>query len=391
MTADQGWPGASDSASRTPIRQLLRTHGGAARILPGYLRAQPRRNGLMLSEYLALGLHKRPVSETRQFLGAYGAALLALKLNRLSNRRGLIADKLLFDALLRGAGLPAMECRAVFGRPAPPGVLWLANVEDLRRFVAKAEPEQLFGKPVSGQRSQDIVAIQSYDAATDAVITPHGQRIKVAALWAQLDQHHRGTGYMFQTLLQQHPDIAGVVGPTVATVRLITFQWKARVHILNAFWKIPRGTAMADNMWRGNLMAPVDAQTGRVGGAIDRLGVGATAIGSHPDTGAQLQGRVLPDWTEAVNTVKQAAGLIHVIPLVGWDVALGQQGPIIIEANSSPSLELPQYLSGQGVLAGDTGTLLRQALDQHDAAAKARRRAKRARRRKLLRGRLGRD
>ena len=83
----------------------------------------------------------------------------------------------------------------------------------------------------------------------------------------------------------------------------------------------------------------------------------------------------------------QASGLFYGLPLIGWDVAICPEGPVIVEANTNPLLELPQYLDGTGALAGPGGDELRKLLRRSD---RARRKGRLARRRwDLVRGRLG--
>ncbi|MBI1418127.1 MAG: hypothetical protein GC146_12970 [Limimaricola sp.] len=358
----------------------------ALRALPGYVMSRPWQRGLLLSEYLDYGLDTQPAAVARDYLGAYGAMKLAFRLNQLSNRRGLVADKLLFDAMLRGAGLPVPELRAVYGRPPPMGVPRLHAAAGIERLLRADGALPVFGKPAMGERSDAVLAITGINA--DGAVLADGQVLPLDHLETDLRRHHRGRGYLFQGFIAQHPDIVAAIGPTVGTLRLVTLVLGQEVHVLAAVWKIPRAGAMADNVWRGNLVAPVDAESGIVGAARNGLGARAARLTTHPDTGAALDGLQLPNWPKVLRLTRRAAGLLHMLPLVGWDIAIGPEGPIFVEANTSPSLEAWQGPLDRGALAGDSGVLLRRGLEEIWQARQDRLKQRRVARRGLVLGRL---
>jgi len=356
--------------------------------LPRYLASRPWQRSLLLSEYISHGLSRRPTADARTYLGAYGAAKLALKINRLSNRRGLVSDKMLFDAMLRGSNLPAPTLKAVFGRPVPPGTLRITDAASLRRLLVTPGAVPLFGKPATGQRSEDAIAITGYDADSGDIITQDGTPLSPDALIHQLRANHRGSGYLFQSHIRQHEQLVEIVGQTVATIRVVTLLTKGDCHLLGAMWKIPRLGMVADNTWRGNLIASVDVETGRVGRALAAYSAVAQRHSNHPDTGAAIDGLTLPFWPDLCRVARRAAGLIHVLPLVGWDIAITSGGPMIVEANTSPSLDMLQYVTGNGALSGPSGAWLSNTLAEISVRDKARRRQRRDKRRALLTSRL---
>lgn len=370
------------------LKDLLAQAGGAWRVVPGYFRSRPWRRGLMLSEYLSYRLHKRR-GEARDHVGAYGAARIAFAINRGSGRRGLVGDKLLFDALLKGAGLPVPKLVAVFGRPAPARIQRVVDEDTLRRLVSEPDMLPLFCKPAQGQRSEDALSIARFDRVADCLIPVAGKPVSVPAMIQRLRRNHRGTGYLFQRFVRQHPEVEATVGETVATVRLITLVLRRNIHVIGAYWKVPRHGAVADNLWRGNLIAPINAKTGVVGAALAPFDPDASPVAVHPDSGRPLEGLELPRWPELLQIARRAAGLVQGLPLVGWDIALAEDGPMLIEANTSPSLELLQTATGKGLLTGEAGRLLKEAMVEADRARRNEARQRRKRRRRLIRTRLG--
>ena len=64
---------------------------------------------------------------------------------------------------------------------------------------------------------------------------------------------------------------------------------------------------------------------------------------THPDTGTKIKGMKLPFIPEAREMVKKAALLVPEVRYVGWDVAITESGPVLIEGNFYPSYGLTQY------------------------------------------------
>jgi hypothetical protein len=104
--------------------------------------------------------------------------------------------------------------------------------------------------------------IERYDADGDCIVTKHGKRIPVGEFADQVEQFADG-GYLFQTRLAPHPDIAKVVGDQISTVRMFVLVDDQGPTLLRAAWKIPSGESVADNFWRsGNMLGGLDVETG---------------------------------------------------------------------------------------------------------------------------------
>ena len=65
----------------------------------------------------------------------------------------------------------------------------------------------------------------------------------------------------------------------------------------------------------------------------------------HPETGVQILHRKLPCWTELLDLVHYAHGSAFSDQVViGWDVALLDSGPCLIEINKAPDLDIIQRI-----------------------------------------------
>ena len=360
-------------------------------LLKAYARYAPKAGRkMLLSEFMALGLW-RCETVPEGYIGTREAAEFSLRVNFKPDKRGLVGDKLLLDAALRGLGFPVPGLQAAYGtKKLRPPVQTLAHKGALAQYLRHGAIYPIFGKPRSGQNSEDVLSITRYDPEADRLHMSMGGCAPVDEIVARLAPAYYQRGYLFQSRIRQHPRLCARIGEAVGTVRVITFLAANRPRIIGAFWKIPRRDMLADNLWRGGLMAAVDMETGQVGPARAGLGPVARWHEAHPDTGAPLSGLTLPDWEALCALVRDAATLLTGLPLVGWDIALGEHGPIIIEANTVPSLDLLQYGTQAPALPPELRAEMLAEVARLKRQNQANRKARKANLRAKIRGRLAR-
>jgi hypothetical protein len=147
----------------------------------------------------------------------------------------------------------------------------------------------------------------------------------------------------------------------LATARILTVRDEhGGIEATDAVFRMPqRPGAQVDNIHAGGIAAPVDIATGRLGRATD-LGqrVDSTWHERHPVSGAPIAGRVLPLWPEALALVKRAHELIGDRVVVGWDVAILEDGPCLVEGNGKPDVDLLQRPHRAGLGNARAGTLM---------------------------------
>lgn len=145
--------------------------------------------------------------------------------------------------------------------------------------------------------------------------------------------------------------------------------------VLGAAWKIPAGGNAADNYWRaGNLLAQLDRSTGEVRRAITGVGFELKAATHHPDTGVAFAGFHHPDWSALLGLALEGARLMRHVPLIGWDIAGGPDGPVIVEMNETPDFGLIQLAERKGLYTPAFAAMV----ERQRAAAAARQKANQA-------------
>ena len=117
------------------------------------------------------------------------------------------------------------------------------------------------------------------------------------------------------------------------TIRIITqLDQEDEVEILGARLRITINSSV-DNLAAGNIAAPIDEHTGIVKGPGVYSDITKEDEYNHPITGIKIVGFQVPFWKESLQMVKDAALLHPQNRSIGWDVAITDEGPELIEAN----------------------------------------------------------
>jgi hypothetical protein len=140
----------------------------------------------------------------------------------------------------------------------------------------------------------------------------------------------------------------------LSTLRVHTIMTPSGGRVAAVIAKILVRPSLVDNFTmgeKGNLIAHVDVETGSLGKAYgvspgDRFLI--REIDHHPTLGTPFERFQLPDWPQLIKVAVQCAEAFPELPLLGNDIALTTEGPLIVEINTSPGYELPQITLGRG-------------------------------------------
>jgi hypothetical protein len=206
-----------------------------------------------------------------------------------------------------------------------PVVPTLAIVENGEVVRAAADPVagELFAKPLAGKGGRGA---ERWDSLTGLVERAGGRSLLV------------------QPRLVNHPELADLALDALATCRLITITDEAgEPEPVIATFRMPAvAGVIVDNMHRGGLAAPVEIATG-VLGAGSGYAVG-DPVTRHPVSGGPIEGRKLPLWDEVLALAGRAHRAFAPRLLVGWDIAIGPAGPVLVEGNEQPGVDGLQRL-----------------------------------------------
>jgi hypothetical protein len=130
----------------------------------------------------------------------------------------------------------------------------------------------------------------------------------------------------------QHPALMDLSPSGLNTVRIFTQLHEGRVDFLGARLRISVNSPV-DNMAAGNLAASIDMATGVVNGPGVYSDITKVDKTIHPVTGKAITGFVIPHWKDLIELAEKAALNIPENRSVGWDIAITEEGPELIEGN----------------------------------------------------------
>jgi hypothetical protein len=202
----------------------------------------------------------------------------------------------------------------------------------LQRIVNMSNTGSVFAKPAAG-----IGGGGAYRFSVDEIpmIISSGHR------------HLVSIDYLFEEAIVQHPMMSVIYPHSVNTLRIDTFRDDNDTILpISAFMRMGTGGHYTDNASAGGCFAGVDLGSGILKSpAMTLPKTGGMRFNEHPDTGIAFQGFEVPLFFQAVELVCDAA---RIVPqrLVGWDVAIAGDGPVLLEGNPNYGTRSSQVAYG---------------------------------------------
>lgn len=178
---------------------------------------------------------------------------------------------------------------------------------------------QIIAKPLDGEGGKGI---DKYDLAD------YGSSDEIFDLARERGQR------LVESFVKQHAEMNRLYPDSVNTMRMFTFCKNGKGHFLQAILKIGNG-GVIDNFSSGGMYTFPDENGVVDVPAIDKAD---NLHSKHPVTGADIEGFKIPLYDEAVRFVEKAAEVVPQVAYVGWDVAISENGPVLIEGNCFPGV-----------------------------------------------------
>lgn len=144
----------------------------------------------------------------------------------------------------------------------------------------------------------------------------------------------------------QDENWAKICPTSVNTIRAMTKVVNGKAELFYAAARIGNGKAVVDNFHQGGMGVSIDMENGKLIG--DAISKDLERVSVHPLTKIRFDGYEIPYWKEIEEMVCKAAMVNPDVHVVGWDVAISNKGPLLIEANRRPGFDLVQVLEDRG-------------------------------------------
>lgn len=200
----------------------------------------------------------------------------------------------------------------------------------------------LVAKPAGGWAGEGIFSLGRLEDG----FTLDGEPVPRDAVEAKLGDLD---GYLLEQVVTQAAYASEIYPNSTNTIRIVTMIdpdtrepfVAAAVHRFGTDESRP-----VDNWSAGGVCSDVDIDTGLMGPATAKPKSGSpTFVSDHPDTGAPIDGTVVPSWETIREEVLAVADTYqHLWRYLGWDVVVtDDEGSIaVIEANARPMVDLNQ-------------------------------------------------
>jgi hypothetical protein len=287
-----------------------------------------------------------------------------------------VQDKVSTYAVLVALGFPIPRIQAVYGSGRRVGPFRCIETQDELIAHLKAPGTlPVYLKPAWGSYGRGNTVVKGYRDGT--LVLGDGSSAEAKSFCAGLDsasfamkrqpgmarEQRRPFGWVLQEVLSAHPEIAATCGDKISGVRVHTFLSPRGPRIHRAIWKINVGTKDSDNFHHGasgNMLAALDVEDGRAVRVVSGIGLDQKVNPVHPATGKPLVGFRLPQWKRIRDTVLDASTNFPGLLCQGWDVAVCEDGPRLLEVNAIGDIDLSQHSHACGFLDESFLALLRE-------------------------------
>lgn len=149
--------------------------------------------------------------------------------------------------------------------------------------------------------------------------------------------------YFAQQRIVQKSDISEIYPYSINTLRIVTIKENGIIKTIPTTFRVGANKNYVDNWAKGGLIIPVK-DNGKLGEyGFFKPGYG-TKSSTHPNTGFRFNDFEIPYYEEAIKVAKKYHGFLDVHS-IGWDIAITEDGPLIIEGNDNWEITLHQIQS----------------------------------------------
>jgi hypothetical protein len=149
--------------------------------------------------------------------------------------------------------------------------------------------------------------------------------------------------------VHNHPEMARFTTGGLCSVRVGTGM-DARGEPIALFAAMHLPSVAEGGRLGGVLSAGIDLETGQLTPAWGEFMVDGE-FDTHPGTGAPIAGATVPKWATVVDLALRAHRHFSDLPFVGWEIAVGGGGSVLLEASTNWGV-FPHVLPAQTAFAG---------------------------------------
>lgn len=251
-----------------------------------------------------------------------------------------LSDKYVQKTLIHGFGLPTSKLITSIGE-----IYEIRTQGQLNSFLDEVNSDIAL-KPIDGAGGERILVLSRRLGHFLAGNKQYSNEM----IWNHVRRNLKG-GFLVEERVKNAASLSTIYPLSLNTFRVVTIKTKDQIwHLGGCVLKFGSGGSQVDNS-EDDIQVAVD-ENGMTVSAYWR----DKAITHHPDTGMPLVGIELEEYKEIIGLALKASEKFCFMGTIGWDIALSDRGPLIIEGNTKWSTEY-QIPMGRGyitdAMAGD--------------------------------------
>lgn len=285
---------------------------------------------MMVEEFLNYEQALKDENFSKTFL-TFREACVYWKVLNPSRYAVLAKDKYMSHLLLEKANIPTPELYAYY-HPE----MGNSDYNSLRRDLESKKVTSCVIKPaVDGAHGTGVFVCKNivYTPEDCILVKSNGKQLSLREFCKQ----NTHTSWLFESIVKQSEQIGRINRSSVNTVRFMTALYPNKRSKVFATWmKYGRVGSDVDNAGSGgNVDCAVNADTGECYNvSIFNSFADVILCDNHPDSGEKINGIRINNWDEIKMRLCEYQARIPQLKAIGWDVALTENGPVIIEINN---------------------------------------------------------
>lgn len=288
--------------------------------------------GLTQNEYRDFEFEKQPEKFRQTFLGLNEQRYYLDYLNPIKYY-SLARNKYLTHKILENTGVRKAELYCYY---QPEGKVIGSheianNTNDVYRILKEKQVVQCVIKTTESSHGDNVYVVNHIDYGNDDCIMTlfNNEIIKLSDIVGN-------SPLIFEGVIKQTAQFSAFNTSSVNTIRFMTVLYPdGKARMAGIWMKFGRAGRCVDNAGSGgNIDACVDMTNGEIKYVTEFNGWRNTKVVTHhPDSGALLEGVKIDDWDNIVAQVLHFQECFPYIKAAGWDIAITDEGPVVIEVN----------------------------------------------------------
>lgn len=210
----------------------------------------------------------------------------------------------------------------------------------LKSFFQNQTEANWFIKPIDGECGKGIVHLQIYE--NKYII--NGEEVDVHSLVEMF----KNESYIIQNTVNQNKIMKELHPQSLNTIRLVTIRnpKTKKPEVFPSILRIGTGDSIVDNTSQGGLAVGIEMDSGRLKEYGFYKPYFGTKVNKHPDSEIIFSKFCIPFFEECKRQAIFLHSMLPDIHSIGWDIAIGKNGPIFIEGNDNWEINGPQICHG---------------------------------------------